>query len=231
MACIYYTLQKEKALLCRRINKKCLIFGRNGCIIESALRKGKKTMVESENSFGRVSISLDEGFTLNSADNKNKYDTFYDTGDFGHDFCKIISINIKNREEKNIALVCGYLTYEECFILKDNFLIFMSENVIFKIDIVTYELVLKKKIPIFESTFGIYEYNGDYIIYGEIDIARTDKCFDLLWSFAGADIFVTLDNSCPFEMKDDRIILRDFIGDYYEIDYNGKPLGGKDNHK
>lgn len=184
-------------------------------------------MVETGNSCGRVRISLDENFTPNSADNINKYDIIYDTGDFGHDFCKIISINIKNREEKNIALVCGYLTYEECFILKDNFLIFMSENIIFKIDIVTYELVLKKKIPIFESTFGIYEYNDDYIIYGEIDIARIDKCFDLLWSFSGADIFVTLDGSCPFEMKDDRIILRDFIGNYYEINYNGKPFGGK----
>ncbi len=80
-------------------------------------------------------------------------------------------------------------------------------------------------MPIYESTFGIYEYKDGYIIYGELDIARTDGDFNLLWSFAGADIFVTLDNSCPFEMTDDRIILRDFIGNYYELDYNGKLIG------
>ena len=43
------------------------------------------------------------------------------------------------------------------------------------------------------------------------------------WQFSGKDIFVSYNDDAPaFEMKSDRIYLRDFEGDHYEIDYDGK---------
>ena len=40
------------------------------------------------------------------------------------------------------------------------------------------------------------------------------------------DIFVSITDKTPFEIKSDRICLYDFEDNYYEIDFNGKELVG-----
>ena len=35
---------------------------------------------------------------------------------------------------------------------------------------------------------------------------------------------MTMDDHAPFEMSNDRIILRDWDNNYYEVDYNGNLL-------
>ena len=53
-------------------------------------------------------------------------------------------------------------------------------------------------------------------------IIRLDKNFNCVWTFSGIDIFTTLDNTSAFVIDDDRIKLRDFQNNYYEINFDGK---------
>lgn len=71
------------------------------------------------------------------------------------------------------------------------------------------------------TCFSIHKYKDTYITHGEISIARIDKNGKVLWNISGADIFVTLYEGTPFEMKKDHIALTDFNGRKYKIDYNG----------
>ena len=72
--------------------------------------------------------------------------------------------------------------------------------------------------------FELYRYGDSYIIYGELDIIRVEANFETSWVFSGSEIFVTMDDQAPFEMSNDRIILRDWDNNYYEVDYNGNLL-------
>ena len=87
--------------------------------------------------------------------------------------------------------------------------------------------------PDWATCFSIHKYQDSYISHGETSIARIDKTGKPLWSFGGADIFVSLYEGNPFEMHDTYIALTDFNGSEYKIDYDGKSLDYKesDYHK
>lgn len=53
---------------------------------------------------------------------------------------------------------------------------------------------------------------------------RVEANFETSWVFSGSEIFVAMDDQAPFEMSNDRIILRDWDNNYYEVDYNGNLL-------
>lgn len=73
--------------------------------------------------------------------------------------------------------------------------------------------------------FDAYVYEDDFIIHGELDIFRVTRNLDIIWSFGARDIFVRCGSNEPaFVMKEDRICLYDFLGYYYEIDYDGNKL-------
>ena len=96
------------------------------------------------------------------------------------------------------------------------------ENVLEKLD--KHALYEKIERHAFGPIFAAYEYEGDYILYGEVDIYRVDKDLNEKWRFFGEDIFITGSGEEGFLMKEDRICLWDFMGKYYELDYNGNEL-------
>lgn len=55
-------------------------------------------------------------------------------------------------------------------------------------------------------------------------VIRVEANFETSWVFSGSEIFMTMDDHAPFEMSNDRIILRDWDNNYYEVDYNGNLL-------
>ena len=85
-------------------------------------------------------------------------------------------------------------------------------------------IINEKPFEILGGVFEIRKIEKDYMVYGEIEIARFDKLFNKLWSFSGKDIFVSNSNKKAFEISDNRIKLYDFEGNYYEIDFDGKVL-------
>ncbi len=176
------------------------------------------------NEFCEIEIALDETYTINSTDNKH-YDYVYNTNELGiNDFINVISIKIKsNEKEINIALVGGlYSNIDQCAILNDKNLIVLQNKIISQIDITTGELLRSKNIETFGSNFSIHPIEKGYIIHGEIDILRLTFDFEIEWSFAGRDIFATLDDKPAFELCDNSIKLYDFENNYYEINFDGK---------
>lgn len=168
-----------------------------------------------------VEISFDDTYTVNSADNTVKYDKVLDPFNLNTHY-KVLSIAVNYEGgEHLLALVCGYMTYNDCAVLRDDDLVILSENYLLSLDPQKCEITAVQKLDIFESTFGIYLYKNDFIIYGELDISRVDKDFKLLWRVDGEDIFVTQDGSPAFEMNDENITARDWLGNVYSIGYDG----------
>lgn len=91
-----------------------------------------------------------------------------------------------------------------------------------------FELLKKEKKlenNILGPIFAIYKYYNDYIIYGEIEIARVDADFNLKWKYSGKDIFVrNIGKEPAFILKKDMIILYDFLGNKYNVSYEGKTI-------
>lgn len=74
------------------------------------------------------------------------------------------------------------------------------------------------------TCFSIHKYQDTFITHGETSISRLDRDGKILWQHGGADIFVTLYEGAPFEMHHTYIVMRDFNGNKYKIDYSGNTL-------
>lgn len=85
------------------------------------------------------------------------------------------------------------------------------------------DLDLKWKTKADQATcFQIFKYEDDYLIHGEIQVSKLDRNGKIKWEFSGADIFVSIDNEEEFRIENDGILLNDFEGTKYKIDFNGK---------
>lgn len=72
------------------------------------------------------------------------------------------------------------------------------------------------------TCFQIFKHQDDYIIHGELQVAKLDRDGKIKWEFSGADIFVSIDNEGEFKIEDDGILLTDFAKTKYKIDFDGK---------
>ena len=72
--------------------------------------------------------------------------------------------------------------------------------------------------------YEMYKLENDLLIRGELAIHRIDKNGNSIWRFGGRDIFVSMEGEEEVKVFDDYIILTDFNGDKYKIDYNGKTI-------
>ena len=94
------------------------------------------------------------------------------------------------------------------------------------------ELELKWKTQADQATcFQIFKQEDDYIIHGELQVAKLDKSGKIKWEFGGADIFVSIDNEEEFKIENDGILLTDFAKTKYKIDFDGKLLETYNNKK
>ena len=76
------------------------------------------------------------------------------------------------------------------------------------------------------TCFKIYLIENDYLVHGELTISRITTAGEIVWQFSGADIFVSMDgmvDECV--LNSDNIVLTDFIGNRYFLDYDGKLVG------
>jgi len=68
---------------------------------------------------------------------------------------------------------------------------------------------------------AIYEFDGGYVIHGELEIIKLSATLEIEWVFRGGEIFVRLDGDCSFEIKGDKIHVVDWANVRYEIDRFG----------
>ena len=74
------------------------------------------------------------------------------------------------------------------------------------------------------TCFQIFKSENNYIIHGELLVTSLDETGQINWQFGGADIFVSNGGHEAFIMDSDGIILTDFAGTKYRIDFIGQLL-------
>lgn len=74
--------------------------------------------------------------------------------------------------------------------------------------------------------FQIVQYHDDYLIHSEMAISRLDKNGHAVWQFSGKDIFVSAIDEAgkEFVVGSDRIVLRDFMSNRYQINCDNELL-------
>ena len=86
------------------------------------------------------------------------------------------------------------------------------------------------------TCFGIYQYQDNYIVRGEVEITRIDRSGRIIWQVSARDIFVNIEHTgTEFQMRPEYIELMDWLGYRYKLFYNGTivdngmaPLAAKD---
>lgn len=74
------------------------------------------------------------------------------------------------------------------------------------------------------TCFKVYKLQEDYLVHGEMQITRLGKEGSIQWQFGGADIFVSMDGGDELILEEDHIMLTDFGGTKYKIDFDGNLL-------
>lgn len=78
--------------------------------------------------------------------------------------------------------------------------------------------------PEITEIFEFYDLEDDFLVRGELSIHRIDKNGNIKWHFGGRDIWVSIDGQKEVIILEDRILLTDFEGNEYEIDFKGNIL-------
>lgn len=170
-----------------------------------------------------VNITIDTTYTPDSADNK-PYDIIFNPANMKrNDYTKTFCIKVETYEQtKEFALIGEYYCYDDgCAVLEGDILTVLQNKMITQIDLSSDRIVFHKVLELIGCSFAIYRKSDFYIVYGELEIVRLNESFEKVWDFSGADIFVTQNGAYPFEFLDDRIKLNDWIGNYYEVDFDG----------
>lgn len=179
-----------------------------------------------ENEIASIEIKIDTTYTVDSTDNRPYDITLNPFGKKHTDFSKTMCISVNlYYEEYTIALIGNLYSYDtNCAILNNEILTVMQDNTIVQINIVNRTLVKALTFECMGCNSGIYELNDGYIIHGEIEIQKLDKEFNEVWSFWGKDIFENVSGKNSFEICDNSIKLYDFLGNYYEVDFDGNQI-------
>lgn len=172
----------------------------------------------------RITITIDDTYTVDSADNRY-YDSIYNPKHYKHnDFSRTFAIEIDQfYKQQYIALIGSYYSYdtENCAILENRLLTVLQNNAVAQIDITDGKLLLYKQFKCLGCCFGIYRVKNGYIVYGELEVIMLDLQLHKNWGFMGKDIFVSYSRKNCFEILEQSIRLYDFEDNFYEIDFDG----------
>lgn len=108
-------------------------------------------------------------------------------------------------------------------LLDNDRLVICCCNNIFCLSVPTLELKWKTEADLY-TCFQIFKYEATYIIQGELYVSKIDRNGHLIWKFGGPDIFVDIDKEAEFIIENDGILLTDFAGTKYRINFDGKLL-------
>lgn len=180
--------------------------------------KYKQYIVEIHNEFN---------YNINSTKNTFQYDFAYGTKE-----TELYQPSSKHgiRVYKNNTYLRSVLVYANggasgihinSAIIDNNNILICCGDFIFCLSLPNLNLIWKTKAD--DATcFGIYILHNDYIIHGELNITKINQNGEIQWSVSGADIFTTTSEKEIFEIRKDYIMVKDWNGNEYWIDFNGK---------
>ena len=179
-----------------------------------------------KNEFCAITVSVNDHFSFNDPKN-DRYDIIFNPQNYNYeDSVKVLEFDVNLFEDrKKIALITfiGEPT-GDIAVLEGTVLTVLQDETFLQIDVIEGRIIATKPTDMFGSVFSLNKFGDDYIVHGEIEIARYDSDFNKRWSFSGKDIFASVTGRPAFEMTENSIKLYDFQDNYYEIDYNGKEV-------
>jgi hypothetical protein len=162
-------------------------------------------------------------YTFNSGDNVVKYDVEYFDGEINNERIHPTSkrgVRVKQGEIEIASAIMGesgrgsYLD-EHSFIVRNETLLVCCGNKVYVLAIPDLRIKWYKQLD-FAACLGIYSFNNDLLVHGEVDVTRIDDMGVVKWSFSGRNIFVSL------EISDTNIKLSDSSGNRYFLNAEGK---------
>ena len=159
---------------------------------------------------------------LDEAEFERVFDLRNDDG--AENAVSVIIADEERRMRKVAFIVPLVINPEDYFVSFNDNVLFVINDTIYQFDPEAADFVHMVKIENYDPTedgFYIHLYKDDMIIYGETQIFRIDKDLNVKWSFSGRDAFDLLSREPQFKWKEDRICIRDYSGNRYEIDYDG----------
>lgn len=175
-----------------------------------------------------VDIIDDQTFSINSVDNTSQYDKVYFNGSTNQDrFYPTSKHGIRIRqgdEEVSSAIICevggGATIHSKSFIISDKSLYICCCDKVYSLSLPDLSIAWSKRLDP-ATCFGIYSFDNEFIIHGELSIIRIDKNGNVKWEFSARDIFVTQDGTESIAFQGDKILLKDWEGNKYTLDKNG----------
>jgi hypothetical protein len=181
-----------------------------------------------------IEMVNDSNYTLNSADNimtyKYEYPTDFGNTDRYYPTSKHGIIIRKNEIEISSAIICetGGATgiNKNSFVIKNDLIFICCSDKIYSLAIPNLTINWRKRYDP-KTCFGIYKYENDFIVHGELEISRIDEEGNIKWTFGGRDIFATKESDNAFKIKGNKIELTDWSGYKYTLNSNGLEIENK----
>ena len=112
---------------------------------------------------------------------------------------------------------------ENSFLIKNDQIYICCSDQIYSLNLTDLSANWRNQYDV-ATCFGIYEFDEDFIVHGEIQVSRIDKNGETKWNFSARDIFVNPDGKTEFKIIENRIELIDREGYKYELNADGKLL-------
>jgi hypothetical protein len=171
-----------------------------------------------------IEIINDSNFTIDSTDNATSYKQIISDNVVSSTSKHGIRITT-NGKEINSVVICesgGPTTiHERSMIIIESELFLCCGDHVYCLELPSFAVNWRSQLDP-ATCFGIYEFENDLIIHGELEISRIDLKGNKKWDFSARDIFVTPGGKHAIEIEKGSIKLRDWGGYEYVIDQDGK---------
>lgn len=175
-----------------------------------------------------INIVDDQSYSPNSADNLSHYEKVYFAGSINEDrFYPTTKYGIRiyqENRELSSAIICeigaGTIIHDRSFIISESSLYICCCDKVYSIKLPDLSLNWSKRLDP-SRCFGIYSFDNNLVIHGELMISCIDQNGNVKWEFGSRDIFVTQDGTEPIIIQGDKILLKDWEGYKYTLNKNG----------
>ena len=175
-----------------------------------------------------IDIVDDQTYSTNSADNLSHYNKIYFDGSINQDRFYPTSKHairiMQHDQELSSAIICevggGTTVHDKSFIIFDNSLYICCCDNVYSLKLPDLSINWSKRLDP-ATCLGIYSFDNNFIIHGELTISYIDKDGNVKWDFGARDIFVTQDGTDSIIFQSDKILLKDWGGYKYTLDKNG----------
>ena len=173
------------------------------------------------NNYATVTIEIDQDWPDIK---EEKYDSILGKDKYDTDLNRALAVLITNNHGSFSFLLIGscYSSTDNCAVLDNDKLLVLMDESLMVFDVKEGQYLLKKKYDQWCSYFELHMFDDAYLVYGEGEIVKLDRDYNIQWRFSGRDIFILPTGNEAFSIHGNTVQVYDFLGNFYEIDNNGK---------